>query len=432
MAKMPLVLHIVAHLGGGVGKAISTVIKSASKNHSSFEHLVVLVDEPKQTEHLKELCNNSIEVIVTPSLEELKDLINRCSILQVEWWNHPKIIETLCLLRSIEKRIVIWSHTSGLFEQIIPLELLVAPNRFVFTSRCSEALLTTPLLNGKKINTSVISSAVGISELPERSKARARRLNIGYVGTLDYSKFFVDFVEWASEIPLDVLPIKLIGDGPNKGDIAEQADNFGVPELLDFVGYSSSVTEELFALDIFLYLLNPRHYGTAENALVEAMACGAVPIVLPNPAELCIVEHKKNGIVVSSKDELLEWLVKLKNDQTLLRDLSENASKSTRANFSTHQTVCEWEQLYNDVLREKPRKANFCDSFGERPIDWFLSCRADKEYVLSQIPENDPKKSVLYRETRSKGSIGQFLEYYPNDPELLRHYHSFVRMNTDI
>ena len=53
------------------------------------------------------------------------------------------------------------------------------------------------------------------------------------------------------EIPLDVLPIKLIGDGPNKGDIAEQADNFGVPELLDFVGYSSSVTEELFALTYF-------------------------------------------------------------------------------------------------------------------------------------------------------------------------------------
>ena len=260
MAKMTSILHMTAHLGGGVGKAISNVIVSAVKNHSSFKHSVVLLDQPKQSEYLDELCKDSIEVVIAPSFEELVCLIDRCSILQVEWWNHPKMIEALCLLRNIEKRAVFWSHTSGLFEQIIPVKLLEAPNHFVFTSRCSEALLTTPLLEGKKINTSVISSAVGISELPERSRTRGKSLKIGYVGTLDYSKFFEDFVDWASEIPSEAMPIKLIGDGPNREDIAKQANNVGNPKLFDFVGYSSSVTEELLALDIFLYLLNRRHW----------------------------------------------------------------------------------------------------------------------------------------------------------------------------
>ena len=420
-----------AHLGGGVGKAISTVLNSAVKNFSSFKHSVVLADEPERSEYVRELSKNSIEVIIAPSLNELKGLVGRCSIFQVEWWNHPKIIESLCSLGDIEKRVVFWSHTSGLFEQIIPFELLEAPNRFIFTSKCSNALLTKPVIEGRSINASVISSAVGISELPERSKAPARHFNIGYVGALDYSKFFEGFVEWVAEIPPEFLPIKLIGDGPNRGDIAKQAENVSVPELFNFAGHSRSVTEDLLALDIFLYLLNPNHYGTAENALVEAMACGAVPIVLPNPAELCIVKHGKSGVVVSSKEELLEWVVRLSNDPTLLNNFSVNASKSVRANFSTDQTVRSWEHVYGGVMNEKPRKFNFCDSFGERPIDWFLSCRADKEYLTSGVSRDVSKRDSSPRQTRSKGSIGQFLEYYPNDPELLRHYHSFVSVNTD-
>ena len=120
MAKMTSILHMTAHLGGGVGKAISNVIVSAVKNHSSFKHSVVLLDQPNQSEYLDELCKYSIEVVIAPSFEELVCLIDRCSILQVEWWNHPKMIEALCLLRNIEKRVVFWSHTSGLFEQIIP------------------------------------------------------------------------------------------------------------------------------------------------------------------------------------------------------------------------------------------------------------------------------------------------------------------------
>ena len=76
----------------------------------------------------------------------------------------------------------------------------------------------------------------------ERSRTRGKSLKIGYVGTLDYSKFFEDFVDWASEIPSEAMPIKLIGDGPNREDIAKQANNVGNPKLFDFVGYSSSVT----------------------------------------------------------------------------------------------------------------------------------------------------------------------------------------------
>lgn len=416
-----------AHLGGGVGKAISTVLNSAVKNFSSFKHSVVLTDEPERSEYVRELSNNSIEVIIAPSLNELKGLVGRCSIFQVEWWNHPKIIESLCSLGDIEKRVVFWSHTSGLFEQIIPFELLEAPNHFIFTSKCSNALLTRPVFEGRSINASVISSAVGISELPERSKAPARHFNIGYVGALDYSKFFEGFVEWVAEIPPEFLPIKLIGDGPNKGDIAKQAENVSVPELFNFAGHSRSVTEDLLSLDIFLYLLNPNHYGTAENALVEAMACGVVPIVLPNPAELCIVEHKKNGIIVSSKEELLEWIVRLKNSPILLKDLSENASKSVRAKFSTARTLGSWEQVYGSLIEEKPKKINFRNVFGEKPIDWFLSCRADKEFLISESLENISVQAVSSMVNGNKGSIGQFLKFYPNDPDLIRHYHSFSK-----
>ena len=115
------------------------------------------------------------------------------------------------------------------------------------------------------------------------------------------------------------------------------------------------------------------------------MACGAVPIVYLTQPNYVSSSTRESGVVVSSKEELLEWVVRLSNDPTLLNNLSVNASKSVRANFSTDQTVRSWEHVYGEVMNEKPRKFNFCDSFGERPIDWFLSCRADKEYLTSGV-----------------------------------------------
>jgi glycosyltransferase involved in cell wall biosynthesis len=60
-------------------------------------------------------------------------------------------------------------------------------------------------------------------------------------------------------------------------------------------------------------LLNPYHYGTAENILLEAISAGVVPIVLNNPAEMALVEDRKNGFIVSGVKDFSDLISKLWN-----------------------------------------------------------------------------------------------------------------------
>ena len=73
--------------------------------------------------------------------------------------------------------------------------------------------------------------------------------------------------------------------------------------------------------DIFFYPLQPDHYGTAENALVEAMSLGLMPVVLDNPAEMAIVRDGETGFVARSIERCTALL------QTLL------ASPGLRENY---------------------------------------------------------------------------------------------------
>jgi len=46
------------------------------------------------------------------------------------------------------------------------------------------------------------------------------------------------------------------------------------PERIEFCGETAEPAAALSDADIFFYPLQPDHYGTAENALIEAMSLG--------------------------------------------------------------------------------------------------------------------------------------------------------------
>ncbi len=82
-------------------------------------------------------------------------------------------------------------------------------------------------------------------------------------------------------------------DSPVRSAVAAMRD----PSRVVLAGHAADPRAVLEMSGIFLYLLDPHHYGTAENALVEAMSLGVVPIVLANPCEQAIVTH---GVTASS------------------------------------------------------------------------------------------------------------------------------------
>lgn len=69
------------------------------------------------------------------------------------------------------------------------------------------------------------------------------------------------------------------------------------------------------------------HFGIST---VEAMAAGAVPIVVPYGGQKEIVDDNQNGLYYSSEDELINKTKSLAGDNDLLNKLSKNAEEKSK------------------------------------------------------------------------------------------------------
>jgi glycosyltransferase involved in cell wall biosynthesis len=95
-------------------------------------------------------------------------------------------------------------------------------------------------------------------------------------------------------------------------------------------GHTLAPASALAEADIFFYPLRPDHYGTAENALVEAMSMGLVPVVLDNPAETKIVAHCKSGFVAHTIDECVSYIGRLVQAPSLREEMGASAAREAQ------------------------------------------------------------------------------------------------------
>jgi hypothetical protein len=215
--------------------------------------------------------------------------------------------------------------------------------------------------------------------------------------------------------------VKLIGDITNREILESQCRAAGKPGLLEFSGYTSDVVSVLSKINVMPYLLNPEHYGTTENALIEAMAMGIVPVVLDNPAEQNIVADGETGLVVESVEEFaaaMRWLFDNPGER---EKLGRNAARSVRERFTVERMEATLNSHYAEILSEPKTLVDFISIFGSRPSDWLLSCQKYPEVFKeplaeSYFDENPYMKHGLYE--RTKGTAYHFLKYFQDDPKL--------------
>jgi hypothetical protein len=166
--------------------------------------------------------------------------------------------------------------------------------------------------------------------------------------------------------------------------------------------------------------LNPKHYGTTENALLEAMAMGIVPIVLDNPAERQIVEDNVTGLIVNSPVEFAEAVQWLSDQPDERQRLGSQAAKSIRERFSVEKMETALNLYYQEILLMEKKEIVFSEIFGSGPAEWFLSCQRDKSIFAEDgnIVSNgeSPLRFGLFE--KSKGSVFHFSEYFPDNLEL--------------
>jgi hypothetical protein len=164
--------------------------------------------------------------------------------------------------------------------------------------------------------------------------------------------------------------------------------------------------------EIFFYPLQPQHYGTAENALVEAMSLGLVPVVLNNPAEAAIVQDGETGLIGETIDHCVELLQSLLTSVSLRDRLSRNAAAAMAATRTPLRSASAFVSLWQSLLEEAPRRHDFIGAIGQRPGDWYAATQRLPGAAWTPIfDSSDPP---------SKGTFAHFEYVFPNDYSLSR------------
>ena len=407
------VLHITPHLGGGVGKA-HAAIKGATD--PAVERVYYLLEEPRDRRYADLIEQAGGRLYHAGQGVSPANLIEDADIVQVEWWNHPRLYHLLATSDLPPMRSLFWAHVSGLFAPYILAGLFAAAGRFLFTSPCS---LTSPdvvaLPEAVRARLGVVGSGFGFEDEDTADgamQAGATSAAVAYLGTVDFVKMHPAFFDIIDQVDDPDIRVSVWGGFDPQGEPARRARAMRHPERVRFEGQTADPRAALDAAGIFFYPLREDHYGTAENALIEAMSLGLVPVVLANPAEKAIVTDGVNGVVAADPADMAARLGRL------LANLEERACLSAAARTTAHEryqprrSAGLLEEHYRALMGEPKTKIDFAALLGARPADWFLSTQ-------QRDGAGGATKIFAAGGALSKGSIDHFLATFPDDPGLL-------------
>jgi len=402
------ILHVTPHLGGGVGKAHAAISAALPKE---VDRTFLLLEAPRDRRFVDMIAASGGRIVAAGDLDGVAELAGVADIVQFEFWNHPRLFECLARAPFPAMRSVFWSHISGLSRPVIQPGLIEEAGRFVFTTEASRSipwLAKLPEATRRKV--AVINSGFGFADFSQRATHNGRAPAIAYLGTVDFVKMHPGFFDVIDKLDGDIRA-SVWGNVDPEGAVVARARAMRHPERIHFGGPTAEPAEALSGADIFFYPLQCDHYGTAENALIEAMSLGLAPVVLNNPAETAIIRNGETGFVAHSIEECTELLRMLLCSRELRERISRNAMRHVAETRTPSRSAQEFMNLWQGLLGEPKRRSNFRNIVGENPSDWFLATQC-----LPSETWNGPK--LAKPDTPSKGMLAHFERTFPGDASL--------------
>ena len=403
------ILHVTPHLGGGVGKAHAVLSGVLPKD--AVEQTFLLLEPPRERRYAELIEASGARVIVADGLDQVARLANAADIVQFEFWNHPRLFECLARTEFPAMRSVFWSHISGLCKPLIPADLMREAARFVFTTQASLSLpsaVAAQKTARQKI--AVVNSGFGFTDVVP-CPARGRKSTIAYLGTVDFVKMHPGFFDAVDALIGSDIRVSIWG-APSDA-VTARARAMCHPQRVVFRGETADPAAALADAGIFFYPLQPDHYGTAENALVEAMSLGLTPVVWNNPAEMAIVRDGETGFVASSITECVSLLQTMILVPEVGDKISRNAIRHVAETRTPAHSARDFMILWLGLLGESARHCDFRGAIGCTPAEWFAATQG--------LPAANGKSSS-WKDTQkpSKGTLAHFESVFAGDPSLAR------------
>jgi glycosyltransferase involved in cell wall biosynthesis len=175
------------------------------------------------------------------------------------------------------------------------------------------------------------------------------------------------------------------GDGPDRENLMSvlEIEGRGLPVHIGGRVASQEIQEKLLECDVLVLLSD---YEGLPIALLEAMACGCVPVCLSMRSGIPeLVEDGVTGLLVENRGEdFIEAIRHLSQQPTLWSRLSAAARMKIESDFSVDVCNQRWADLLLEVApAEPPRPINIPSKVGLPPVHPAL---AAEDYRYPDIP----------------------------------------------
>lgn len=402
------ILHIAAHMGGGIGSAY------VGLGTCGLDQTILLLEKPIDLASLEKVQGAGFRILVTPDKGTLRRELTSADLVLFNWTHHPALTQFLYEFPEIPLRSILWCHVSGNYFPHISAGLVQAFDRAIFATPYS---LELPQLKALGDRCGVVYGLNDLSRFTALKRRSHDRFTVGYVGTLGFCKLHPDFVAFCASVPVPDVQFALVGQPSTKDWILASAEKKGISERFHFYGQRKDVAPALEEMDVFGYLLNPQHFGATENALLEAMAAGLPVIVLDQCVERMIIRDGETGLLVHSPEEYGNAVQYLYEHPEIAARLGEQAREDVTARFAIEKNRKRFLDACEQTMALPKRKHSFTGCFSGQPADWFLSgVGADRVCFEEDRPQDAGR---IFRE-RTKGSPMHYHSYFPGDKRLAR------------
>jgi glycosyltransferase involved in cell wall biosynthesis len=173
-----------------------------------------------------------------------------------------------------------------------------------------------------------------------------------FVGRISPEKGVIDLLHaWATVKAHAARPVKLriIGDGPQEGELKILVVALGLGETVEFVGYSRDVPAELAKADLFVL---PSYAEGNSNAIMEAMRAG-LPVVATRVGGASIQvggEGARFLVQPGDRQALADRLLELIEDEMLRHRLGAAMRARIESVFAIDRIAAIYEQAYELII----------------------------------------------------------------------------------
>jgi len=228
----------------------------------------------------------------------------------------------------------IWNEMRGRKATLIRTRHVSAPvknhlsNRWLY-ARAHRAVATTGHwitnhlrsqfnLSADQVRT--IPTGVDCSRFVPSSKQECDQFVIGITATLRSWKGHSYLIDALAELPNHVV-LKIVGDGPQSANLAEQIASKGLESRIELLGF---IDDPAYIFDSFDAFCLPSYANEGvPQALLQASACGLPIITTAIGGIPDLISHDYNGLVVREKssDEIASAIRLMLSDESLRKRL---------------------------------------------------------------------------------------------------------------